>query len=190
MKSFDEVYAVSSAAEGNGTHDHIYCTLTAAELEIFIAAVMEIQHGSRVLEIGTYTGRSSSVYFQLQKDLNLDIHLVDLWAWNEPHGINSFSSMVLNQFNDIPFTLHKMSSTLLGKTWNSPIDFLYIDGDHLLPGVEYDCRLFIPHVLKCGFVVFHDCHMPDVEYCMHKYVENEDWELYAKTQRLAIWRRR
>lgn len=189
MKSFDEIYAFSCAAEGNGTHDHIFCTATVAELRIFIPAVMSLGNNARVLEIGTYTGRSSSVYFQLHKDLNLDIHLVDVWAWNEPHGINSFSGMVLNHFNDVPFTLHKMPSLHLGARWREPIDFLYIDGDHTLPGAEYDCQLFLPHVTTGGLVVFHDCHMNEVEFCINKYVKNKDWPLYAEAERMTIWRK-
>lgn len=189
MRSFDEVFAFSSAAEGNGTHDHIFCTATLAELRIFISAVMSLGNNARILEIGTYTGRSSSVYFQLYKDLNLDINLVDLWMWDEPYGVNSFTNMILNDFNNVPFTLHKMSSQLLGQKWGLPIDFLYIDGDHLLPGVEFDCQLFLPHVNRGGLVVFHDCHMPDVAFCIDKYIKNESWALYAEAERMTIWRK-
>lgn len=189
MKSFAEIYEFSLGVEGNGTHDHTFCTATAAELKIFVSSVMSLPSHARVLEIGTYTGRSSSVYFQLQKDLSLDIHLVDLWAWNEPYGINSFSSMVLKNFNDVPFTLHKMPSQVLGATWRDLIDFLYIDGDHTIPGLEFDCQLFLPRVTNGGLAVFHDCHMPDVEYCLKKYVSNEAWELHSEAERMTIWRK-
>jgi hypothetical protein len=73
MKSFEEVFEFSRMAEGNGTEAHPLCTATPEELKVFIPPVMSLPNGSRVVEIGTYTGRSTSVYFQVQQELNLDI---------------------------------------------------------------------------------------------------------------------
>lgn len=39
---------------------------------------------------------------------------------------------------------------------NKPIDFLYIDGDHTVPGCLTDFNLYEPHVVDGGFILLHD----------------------------------
>jgi predicted O-methyltransferase YrrM len=40
--------------------------------------------------------------------------------------------------------------------WSTPIDFLFIDGDHSWAGIERDWRGFSPHVRPGGLVALHD----------------------------------
>jgi hypothetical protein len=44
----------------------------------------------------------------------------------------------------------------LGKTWDIPIDFLFIDGDHSTLGVLGDLQMWVPKVKPGGLVVGHD----------------------------------
>jgi predicted O-methyltransferase YrrM len=46
--------------------------------------------------------------------------------------------------------------------WTTPVDFLFIDGDHSWAGVEGDWRDWTPHVVLGGIVALHDSRpLPD-----------------------------
>lgn len=48
------------------------------------------------------------------------------------------------------------------KTWNEPIDFVFIDGDHTYEGCLQDWHQWSPFVVKGGIVAFHDARLfPD-----------------------------
>lgn len=50
------------------------------------------------------------------------------------------------------------------RQWTTPIDFLFIDGDHSWTGLERDWQDWTPHVLPGGLVALHDSRpMPDRE---------------------------
>lgn len=190
MKSFDEIYEFSHAADGNGTEDHLLCTATAEELKTFIPHVMALAPGSRVVEIGTYTGRSASVYFQVQKDLNLDIHLIDCLYWNPEHAAQTFFvNLVVGHFNDIPFTYHKMVSDLAASRWGLPIDFLYIDGWHDAPQVDHDFENWTPHLKSGGTLAIHDSSYPGVIACIDKFIKGANWQLLSEAERMTMWRK-
>jgi len=196
MRSFDDIFAFSSKADGNGTEDHLLCTATEDELKSFIPHVMSLPYGSRVVEIGTYSGRSTSVYFQLQKELNLDIHLVDCWNWNAKYAAQIFTGMVIDFFNEVPFTFHKMISEQVIPTWNLPIDFLYLDGAHEHPEVDYDFENWPKFVKSGGILAAHDSTWPSVLHCLDKYIRGQGWELIDMAgpheqwkDRLTIWKK-
>jgi predicted O-methyltransferase YrrM len=190
LKTFEEVYEFSRMVEGNGTEPHPLCTATAEELKVFIPHVMTLPSGSRVVEIGTYTGRSASVYLQLQKDLNLDIHLIDFLYWNPKHAVRSFwDDLVVDHFNDIPFTYHKMLSDLAASTWTLPIDFLYIDGWHDSPQVDSDFGNWTPRLNSGGVLALHDSDYPGVAACIDKFIKGEKWELLSRAERMTVWRK-
>lgn len=189
MKTFEEVLAFSREVDGQGTADHQNCTCTSAELGVLIPPVMALATGSRVVEIGLFTGRSASVYFQLQQELSLDIHLIDNWSWNARYAVPYFAGMVLDNFSEVPFTLHKMLSAELGRRWDKTIDFLYIDGWHALEGIEPDCQLWLPHVRPSGVVAFHDSQDIPVAQCIEKYVSGAGWQQVGAAERMTTWRK-
>ncbi len=45
------------------------------------------------------------------------------------------------------------------KNWNTPIDFLMIDGDHAEQAVQQDWEDWHPHVVGGGIVAFHDARL-------------------------------
>ena len=190
MKTFEEVLAFSREVDGQGTADHQNCTCTSAELSVLIPPVMALAPGSRVVEIGLFTGRSASIYFQLQPELQLDIHLIDNWSWNARYAVPYFAQMVLNDFSEVPFTLHKMLSAELGRRWtHGAIDFLYVDGWHALEGIEPDCRLWLPHVRPGGVAAFHDSQDVPVAQCIEKYVYKAGWKQICAAERMTTWRK-
>lgn len=189
MKSFNEIYEFSHAADGNGTDDHALCTATVEELKTFIPHVMAMANGSRVVEIGTYTGRSASVYFQVQKDLNLDIHFIDCLYWNPKYAAQKFWDLVVDHFNDVSFTYHKMLTDKAASQWSLPIDFLYIDGEHESPSVDHDFANWTPFLKSGGVLAAHDSHLAAVSKCLDRFVREQNWDLLSSAERMTVWRK-
>jgi len=44
----------------------------------------------------------------------------------------------------------------VARSWESPIDLLFIDGDHSYEGVKRDWELFVRHLSPFGVAIFHD----------------------------------
>jgi predicted O-methyltransferase YrrM len=189
VKTVDELVDFSRNIEGQGIEDHPNCTYKSAELTAFASALVTVPFGARILEIGVFAGRSASLFFQMYPDLNLDIHLVDLWTWMPDRALPVFNNLVLEHFADVPFTLHRMRSDHLGPRWNLPIDLLHIDGWHDMDGVEPDCRNFLPHIVSGGIVVFHDREDPNVSQCIERFVVSQGWENLALAGGCGVWRK-
>lgn len=188
MKTIEELVAFSAKVEGQGTEDHQNCTYTTTELRALANQLVALPYGSRVVEIGVYTGRSSSLFFQLQQALNLDIHLIDNWSWDVIRATDTFRNLVHDHFNETPFTLHKMLSRHLGETtWDRPINLLHVDGWHDMDGIKYDCLLWLPWVKQDGIAVFHDSDCPPVAQCIDKYCSG--WTLLDTAFRTTVWRK-
>ena len=51
------------------------------------------------------------------------------------------------------------SWTVVG-AWNTPLDFLFIDGDHQYPSVLRDVTEWTPHLKAAGILAMHDSRMP------------------------------
>jgi predicted O-methyltransferase YrrM len=47
------------------------------------------------------------------------------------------------------------------KNWTSPIDVLFIDGDHRYDAVKQDFEDWLPLVTPGGFIIFHDSCQPE-----------------------------
>lgn len=187
MKTIEDLVAFSAAVEGQGIVDHQNCTYTRSELEVLARAVRQLPRHARVAEIGSFAGRSASLYFQLQPELDLDIHLIDNWSWHAKFATHAFDSLVIDRFGEVPFTLHKMLSSYLAGRWDLPVDFLHVDGWHDMPGIEPDCRLWLPWVVPGGIAAFHDSQSPDVAVCIGKYVEQAGWGLLGEAGRTTVW---
>lgn len=189
MGLLEEIVAFACSVEGQGTTDHQNCTYTSAELRILAEQVVELPHRSVVVEIGTFMGRSAALFFKAFWEIDLDIHLVDNWSWNQKEAAHRFADLILDNFNEVPFTLHKELSARLAGRWGWAIDLLHIDGWHDLPGIEPDCQLWLPYVRQGGIAAFHDSDCPPVAYCIKKYVQDQCWQKVSEAGRTTIWRR-
>lgn len=59
-----------------------------------------------------------------------------------------------NSFDHVEYL--QCTSTELREHWESPIDILYIDGDHTYQGCKKDYDMFYPFVRKGGLILIHD----------------------------------
>lgn len=54
------------------------------------------------------------------------------------------------------WVLHTDYSYNIVKKWDTPIDMLFIDGDHTYEAVKQDYEQWLSHVRTGGFILFHD----------------------------------
>ena len=54
--------------------------------------------------------------------------------------------------------LHRIEgdSSDVGERFPATVDYLFVDGDHVMPGVQRDCAAWLPKMRPGGFVLFHD----------------------------------
>jgi predicted O-methyltransferase YrrM len=132
-----------------------------------------------VVELGSHKGKSTCYIGSALKQSgkkNVSLHCVDLWTIgdinkqystlrpNRPYGEMYHSQGAYNLFNSQTKRLgisdlivpHIIDTVELSKTWEIPIDFLFIDADHLYEGVHADWENWNGFVKKGGYVSFHD----------------------------------
>lgn len=111
-----------------------------------------------IVEIGCFMGRStktmalSSPTSQIIGiDPSLTVHSSS--GETDPEYVMKRLKKVMKGLN---WKLIRVKSQDIGQTWDKPIDFLHIDGDHHVVALKKDIELFVPHVKKGSYVFFHD----------------------------------
>jgi predicted O-methyltransferase YrrM len=125
-------------------------------------------HGS-IVEIGSFKGKSTVMLAKVSKHYGLGpVVAIDPHNFNAPK-IESYRkwSTSVTTYEEILENLRiagvselvdvrRAYSTEVSATWNSPIRFLWIDGDHSYQGVKADFDGFYRHLMPHGVVAFHD----------------------------------
>ena len=126
----------------------------------------ELVSGRRVVvEIGVYEGSSALVLISAMPP-GSELHLVDPFVdesgWALPAGWGATEQatrkVVARAFRSGGPSVHwhVERSQDLGRRWDRPVDFVFIDGDHSPEGVREDWEVWSPHVPPGGVVAFHD----------------------------------
>jgi hypothetical protein len=121
-----------------------------------------------IVEIGSFKGKSTVILGKLAERYNIGpVVAIDPHNFNNPElsehrsapGASSYDAFLKNiekagvsQFIEV----QRAFSTEVAKSWNRPIRFLWIDGDHGYPGAKSDFDGFVPHLVPNGFVALHD----------------------------------
>jgi predicted O-methyltransferase YrrM len=115
------------------------------------------------VEIGSARGRSTC-YIGLALKENgrgtlfaIDPHIQT--DWNDDNSIDTYAVLTENLaalgVGAHVQVLRSFSEEVAG-SWNSPIDLLFIDGDHSYDGAKRDWELFSRHLSPFGVAIFHD----------------------------------
>jgi hypothetical protein len=189
VKTVDELVYFSSTQTPTGKEIVGVVTYDDSELQALANCLIKLPYGSRVVEIGTFAGRSASLYFQLQQDLNLEIDLVDVCMWHPEAATAIFNRMISIHFKDVPYNFYKVRSQELGTSWKLPINFLHVDGHHDLEFVWSDCDLWLPHIVPGGFAIFHDSQDAGVMQAINHFVVPA-FDLIETANRTTTWKKR
>ncbi len=117
-----------------------------------------------VVEIGTFKGGTLYCWSNVARPdallVSIDLPGGDFGGGYEESAVTRFREFVkpsqdlhcLREDSHSPRTRQRLLDVLGGR----PIDFLFIDGDHLYEGVRNDYEMYAPLVRKGGVVAFHD----------------------------------
>jgi len=128
------------------------------------------------LEVGTYCGKSTVHLGSVAQATGA--HLVTLdhhhgseenqpgWEWHDPATVDAYTG----RMDTLPFLRHVLHdaglepvvSVLVATTqqvarwWSSPLELLFLDGNHTEDVAQHDYAAFAPHVVEGGVLVIHD----------------------------------
>ena len=119
-----------------------------------------------IVEIGSYKGRSTVMLAKVASHYGGG-PIVAIDPHNSPILLDHQSSQAASSYQDFLDSIQSAGvaahvepraeySTAVAKSWNRPIRFLWIDGDHTYEGAKSDLDGFFPHVVPSGVVAFHD----------------------------------
>ena len=121
-----------------------------------------------IVEIGSFKGKSTVMLGKVAQhygfgpvvaidphDLNSD-GLQALKTSAEDSTYQDFLANVAGACVSELVIPHRALSTQVAQTWDGPIRFLWIDGDHSYRGAKDDFDGFIRHLVPGGVVAFHD----------------------------------
>jgi predicted O-methyltransferase YrrM len=147
-----------------GFHNGIIRPLQIDEELASLVRDVRALNPSNVLEIGTARGGTLFLWTQLAKQ-NATIVSIDLPQGNFGGGYTRQRALLYRRFATKGQALHLLrldshAESTLQRTKQlfagSPIDLLFIDGDHTFEGVKKDWEMYSSLVRAGGMIVFHD----------------------------------
>lgn len=167
-------FAVPFLLKGRGHFRTIRPRQTPIEIHQLYHAILELNPAT-VLEVGTAKGGTLYLWTQAATDdatlVSVDLPGGQFGGGYAPCRIDYYQSFakpdqtmhLLREDSHAPETLGKVQE----KLGDRQVDFLFIDGDHLYPGVKADFLQYGPLVRPGGLIGFHDImpapHDPDIQ---------------------------
>ena len=148
MKNFEKIWEVSKDIRG-------WFDYQEAKQ---IYSVVAQNKPKRIVELGSYVGRSSIIFSVLAKEFDLDFITVD-----DLSSKNTKDELIENLKKiEGKYTFLQMKSDEafqffnIGAYADRPIDLIFIDTVHTYESVKHDCDLWLPKMRQGGLVLFHD----------------------------------
>jgi cephalosporin hydroxylase len=156
---------------------------------LLVAGILIAARPRHVLEIGVYGGGSFALWCALSSGIRIGI---DSGSIGGPihERITEFKSRfgdvsVIRGDSHAEATKQEVLSLLRG----DPLDFLFIDGDHSLPGVTLDFQMYGPMVRRGGWIGFHDITESDYHKGMNAGGAAEHWSALQHPRKIHLnWR--
>jgi predicted O-methyltransferase YrrM len=127
----------------------------------FFTAARKAPEKAVIVEIGSFLGRSTVSFALGCVGTAKHIYAIDLFEGDDDiYGSGDFMDRFIQNICtcgvESYVTPIKKHSLEVAKTWNKPIDILFIDGSHTYEDVKADFEAFYPYVNKGGVIAFHD----------------------------------
>jgi len=140
-------------------------------LELIIHVTNQIKPHSKMIEIGSYTGESTSMF--AASGFFKEIYAIDCSMGAEfKHKLEEFE-INTRLFDNIKLT-KDFSHNVVNDFADDSIDFIYIDGDHSFEYVFNEINLYKPKIKKSGIISGHDYNLPEVRDAVHKALGTPD----------------
>jgi hypothetical protein len=133
-----------------------------------LVAACALPKGGRIVEIGSYKGKSTVMLATVAKHYGLDpVVAIDPHNYNSPELLEQRTAPDTSSYEEYLSNIEaagvsefvetrRAYSSDVAASWNRSIGFLWIDGDHTYKGAKADFDGFFRHVLPLGVVAFHD----------------------------------
>lgn len=121
--------------------------LTQAEVDAIKQIATRLRHNPFCVNIGSGAGTSAIALLEARSDA----YLMDIDITPD----NGVSQMREAGFADSPRYL-RITADSKGVVCDSPIDYLFVDGDHSETGIRGDIAAWLPRMAPGGYVLFHD----------------------------------
>ena len=151
--------------------------LYGGELALLQAIAQSLPDDAVAVQIGAGVGTASLGIVEMHPSLKM--YTVDISEGGPFGGLENER----NAFSGTGLPLPKQilaNSQTAWKDWNDgPIDLLFIDADHELPGVELDTLGWTPLVKVGGYALFHDYssnNWPKVADTVDRLMVGPEWE--------------
>jgi predicted O-methyltransferase YrrM len=133
------------------------------------SAAYNIRDGARIVEIGSYKGRSSVCLGLACRGTRKHVYSIDRWqgvyqdvestdikkAFSQGFFEEWQGNITTNDLQDYVTPLVGNSADI-ARVWRAPIDMIFVDGSHKFEDVIEDFENYYPHVVPEGLMAFHD----------------------------------
>lgn len=171
---------------------------TLSLLQRYAAHSAKIWNGT-IVEIGAFQGGSTIALAMGIKEAgrgqvtSIDPHLpaTGIYGGNFSHEDHRIYLDNLERFSVSSWVTHLCTdSSTAAKGWTSPIDLLWVDGDHSYKGVASDITLWIPFVRDQGIVIFDDVEPgSEVEAAIRDHLPFSHFRLVEQLDRVVVLRK-
>ena len=152
-KFLDEFYQIIDQTEG-----------WLLPYQVYILYAMASHLKGKLVEIGSWKGRSASVFCFATEPSDVQLYCVDTWKGSEEHKdlntsnlLNEFKSN-LQKFNFLSrVNIQQGSSIEISKLHeNESCDIIFVDAAHDYENVKADILAWYPKLKKQGIMIGHD----------------------------------
>lgn len=141
----------------------------------FAMLLVELQHPSVIVELGTHRGISFCAFCQAVKELGLNTrcYAVDTWLGDSHAGfydneIYENLKAFHQQYESFSKLLRMTFDEALGQIPDHTVDLLHIDGLHTYEAVKHDYESWLPKMSGRGIVLFHDTVVKERGFGVHQ----------------------
>jgi len=148
------------------------------QMEVLYPFVKNLEPNSLLVEVGTAYGRSTMFY-------SLTNPKIDIVTFDPQILVDK---KVLDRPN---VEFYPVTSEEMAKGWDDPVDYLFIDGDHLYDGVKTDIDCWLPHLVPGGLITFHDYapNFPGVYKAVNELKKSKKVKFLSGKESVAILRK-
>lgn len=143
--------------------------------ELFKSIVTQVKPNSKIVEVGSWKGRSSVFASRAAAISGSTVYCVDTWEGNKGEGLDHptvriaqtedvFSQFLKNTslYGSDNIIICRGDSAEVASSWgHGPIDFLFIDASHDYDSVLKDLRAWVPRVKPGGIICGDDWNLDD-----------------------------
>ncbi|MBM3230726.1 class I SAM-dependent methyltransferase [Candidatus Peregrinibacteria bacterium] len=139
--------------------------LSDREADLLFRLSSECTGKGAIVEIGSWKGKSTTcLALGSRKGAGTHITAIDPHTGSSEHGkVDTYAEFLKNiERNGVADMVEpvRARSQDIGKTWQKPVELLWIDGAHEYEFVLEDLRVWQQHLIEGGVVAFHDSTMP------------------------------